>query len=59
MSISIDEDIKKVPYYPKAMMYGLEEGWVRLASNENPFPPSPEAISRLLEVVLNVNRYIG
>ena len=59
MTISIDESIKKVPWYPKAMMYGLEEGWTRLASNENPFPPSPEAVSRILDAVLDMNRYPG
>ena len=59
MRLSIDEAVKKIPYYPKAMMYGLEEGWVRLASNENPFPPSKEVVSRLLDVLLDVNRYPG
>ena len=59
MSLFIDEAVKKIPYYPKAAMYGMEEGWVRLASNENPLPPSKEVVSHLLEALLNVNWYPG
>jgi histidinol-phosphate aminotransferase len=59
MTISVDEAIKRIPHYPRAMMYGLEEGWTRLASNENPFPPSPEALSRILDALLDMNRYPG
>jgi histidinol-phosphate aminotransferase len=59
MKFTIDESIEKIPYYPKAMMYGSDEGWVRLSSNENPFPPSPSVMSALLDAVLSVNRYPG
>ena len=59
MTLSIDEAIKKIPHYPRAMMYGLEEGWTRLASNENPYPPSPKALARILDALLDMNRYPG
>jgi histidinol-phosphate aminotransferase len=59
MTITIDESIKKIPYYPKAAMYGLEDGWVRLASNENPYPPSPDAFSCILDSLHHMNRYPG
>jgi len=59
MKLSVQEYIKKIPYYPKAAMYGSEDGWVRLSSNENPYPPSPEAISRMMDELFCVNRYPG
>ncbi len=59
MKFSIQENIKEIPYYPKAMMYGLDEGWVRLSSNENPFPPSPEVFSSILDTLFYMNRYPG
>ncbi len=59
MNITIDERITKIPYYPKAAMYGLEDGWIRLASNENPFPPSPEALTCILDSLHHANRYPG
>jgi hypothetical protein len=39
MKLTVDESIKRIPFYPKAALYGSEEGWTRVASNENPFPP--------------------
>jgi histidinol-phosphate aminotransferase len=59
MKLTIHEDIKKIPYYPKAMMYGYDEGWVRLSSNENPFPPSPKVFSSILDALFFTNRYPG
>ncbi len=59
MTITIDESVRNIPYYPKAAMYGLEDGWVRLASNENPYPPSPEVISSILDTLHHMNRYPG
>ena len=41
MKLSIDASIRRVPFYPKAALYGADAGWVRLSSNENPYPPSP------------------
>ena len=59
MKLSVQDNIKDIPYYPKAMMYGLEDGWVRLSSNENPYPPSPEVLSQMMDGLLYVNRYPG
>jgi histidinol-phosphate aminotransferase len=59
MKLSIQDNIKAIPYYPKAMMYGLEDGWVRLSSNENPFPPSPTVFSAIMDGLFYVNRYPG
>lgn len=57
--ITIHRDVEKIPYYPKAMAYGAEAGWIRLGSNENPFPPSPKVIEEMLDTSLAVNRYPG
>lgn len=57
MKFSIDEGIKEIPYYPKAALYGADERWVRLSSNENPFPPSNKVVAGLLDAVFDVNRY--
>ena len=59
MKLTIHDDVKKIPYYPKAMMYGFDEGWVRLSSNENPFPPSPKVFSSILDALFFTNRYPG
>jgi histidinol-phosphate aminotransferase len=59
MKLSVQDNIKEIPYYPKAMMYGLEDGWVRLSSNENPYPPSPEVFSQIMDALFYVNRYPG
>jgi len=59
MTLTILERIKTIPYYPKALMYGMGEGWVRLSSNENPFPPSPEVFAAILDSLFYVNRYPG
>jgi len=59
MKISIQKRIKDIPYYPKALMYGMDEGWVRLSSNENPFPPSPKVFASILDSLFYMNRYPG
>lgn len=59
MKIEIEKTIKDIPYYPRAMKYGGEDGLVRLASNENPFPPSPVVINAVLDAVYNITRYPG
>ena len=59
MKLSIKDSIKEIPYYPKAMMYGLEDGWIRLSSNDNPYPPSPEVFSQIMDGLFYVNRYPG
>jgi histidinol-phosphate aminotransferase len=59
MKISVHKMIQEVPYYPKAMMYGQDDGWVTLSSNENPLPPSPRALSNILDALFSANRYPG
>ncbi|MEO0250243.1 MAG: histidinol-phosphate transaminase [candidate division WOR-3 bacterium] len=57
MKFSVADSIKEIPYYPKAALYGSEAGWTRLASNENPFPPSAKVLNALLEGIFDVTRY--
>lgn len=57
MKLTVDESIKQIPFYPKAALYGSEEGWTRLASNENPFPPSSKVVNSILESVFSITRY--
>ncbi len=57
MTLSIDPGIQHIPYYPKAALYGADAGWVRLSSNENPFPPSQAVMTALLNALFDVNRY--
>jgi histidinol-phosphate aminotransferase len=59
VKLSINKNVRKIPYYPKAMMYGMDEGWIRLSSNENPFPPSQNVFSSILDALFNMNRYPG
>jgi len=59
MKLSIDKNIQEIPFYPKAMKYGLDDGWARLASNENPYPPSQKVLSAILDMLSSVNRYPG
>ncbi|HVN98092.1 MAG TPA: histidinol-phosphate transaminase [Syntrophorhabdaceae bacterium] len=59
MKLSIDESIQGVPYYPKAMMYGFEDGWTILSSNENPFPPSEKVMTAILDALPSISRYPG
>lgn len=40
-------------------MYGIEEGWTRLASNENPLPPSEAVLSHIMDALFDLNRYPG
>ena len=59
MKLSIDDKIKQISYYPKAMMYGFEDGWTILSSNENPFPPSQKVFSAVLDALPSLSRYPG
>lgn len=59
MKFSISDSVKNIPYYPKALMYGHEEGWVRLSSNENPYPPSETVFETILDALTAINRYPG
>ncbi len=57
MKLSIDASIRRVPFYPKAALYGADAGWVRLSSNENPYPPSPAVMEAMADALFDVNRY--
>lgn len=59
MKFEIGKDIKDIPYYPRAMKYGGDGGLIRLASNENPFPPSQKALNAILDNIFNITRYPG
>jgi histidinol-phosphate aminotransferase len=59
MKLSISDSVRKIPYYPKALMYGHEDGWVRLSSNENPYPPSEMVFESILDALFAINRYPG
>lgn len=59
MKLTIDELVKNIPYYPKAMMYGLKDGWTILSSNENPFPPSQKVLTAILDALPSMSRYPG
>lgn len=59
MKFSISDSVKNIPYYPKALMYGHEDGWVRLSSNENPYPPSEKVFESILDALFAINRYPG
>jgi histidinol-phosphate aminotransferase len=57
VKLSIDPSIERVPHYPKAALYGADAGWVRLSSNENPYPPSPRVVESIVNAVFDINRY--
>ena len=59
MKLTIDDRVQNIPYYPKAMMYGFEDGWTILSSNENPFPPSEKVLSAVLDALPSMTRYPG
>ena len=59
MKLSIDKNIQEIPFYPKAMKYGVDDGWVKLASNENPYPPSPKVLASIRDTLYCINRYPG
>ncbi len=59
MRFEIDSDIKDIPYYPRATKYGGDDSLVRLASNENPFPPSPRVLNAILDTLFSITRYPG
>jgi histidinol-phosphate aminotransferase len=59
MKFTVDDTIRTIPFYPKATMYGGEEGWIHLSANENPYPPSPAVLTRMLDALMGANRYPG
>lgn len=57
MKFSVDPSIQKVPYYPKAALYGADAGWTLLSSNENPLSPSPKVVESMVNALFDINRY--
>jgi histidinol-phosphate aminotransferase len=57
VNISIDPSIQRIPFYPKAALYGADASWTLLSSNENPYAPSPHVIETIVNAVLDINRY--
>jgi len=57
MPVEFSERIRRIPAYPEAGGYGVGADFVRLASNESPYPPLDairEAVARALP---SLNRY--
>ena len=48
---------KTKPYVPGGKLHGSEDRVVMLASNENPFGPSPRAIEAMQDVARQVHVY--
>ncbi|MCX8110573.1 MAG: histidinol-phosphate transaminase [Syntrophorhabdaceae bacterium] len=59
MKIEIEKTIRDIPHYPRAMKYGGDNGLIRLASNENPFPPSTNILNAILDTIYSITRYPG
>lgn len=57
MPIEFAERIRRIPAYPAAGGYALEEQLVRLASNESPFPPLAEVREAIQRALDKLNRY--
>ena len=57
MKLTVDPSVQSIPFYPKAMKYGADAGWIRLSSNENPFSPSAKVVTSILESIFDINRY--
>jgi histidinol-phosphate aminotransferase len=57
VAIEFSERIRRIPTYPVAGGYALEQPLVRLASNESPFPPLPEVRAAIERTLVNLNRY--
>jgi histidinol-phosphate aminotransferase len=57
MAIEFSERIRRIPTYPVAGGYALEQPLVRLASNESPFPPLPEVREAITRTLETLNRY--
>ena len=57
MAIEFADRIRRIPVYPVAGGYALEEPVVLLASNESPYPPLPAVREAIDHELSHLNRY--
>jgi histidinol-phosphate aminotransferase len=57
VAIEFAERIRRIPVYPVAGGYSLEEPLVLLASNESPYPPLREVRDAIDRELGRLNRY--
>jgi len=57
VAIEFAERIRRIPVYPVAGGYALEEPVVLLASNESPYPPLPAVREAIDHELSHLNRY--
>jgi histidinol-phosphate aminotransferase len=57
VSLEFAERIRRIPVYPAADGYSLDEGVAMLASNESPFRPLPAVLDAARRALEGVHRY--
>jgi histidinol-phosphate aminotransferase len=57
MSLEFAQRIRRIPVYPAADGYALDDDVAMLASNETPFKPLPEVLDAARAALDGVNRY--
>jgi histidinol-phosphate aminotransferase len=57
MSLEFAQRIRRIPVYPAADGYALDDDVAMLASNETPFRPLPEVLDAARAALEGVNRY--
>ena len=57
MALEFAQRIRRIPVYPAADGYALDDEVAMLASNESPFRPLPEVVAAAQRAIEDVNRY--
>ena len=57
MALEFAQRIRRIPVYPAADGYALDDDVTMLASNESPFRPLPEVVAAAQRAIEGVNRY--
>src|SRR4051812_29274241 len=57
MSLEFAQRIRRIPVYPAADGYAMDDEVAMLASNETPFKPLPEVLDAARRALYGVNRY--
>src|SRR5437763_10807252 len=57
MALEFAKRIRRIPVYPAADGYALDDDVALLASNESPFRPLPEVVAAAQRAIKGVNRY--